>query len=148
MFKEYTVVDDLNANATNNMMSVKIKRGIPLPASVMAQEKYEQELKRRMFPVYLVSLVTKKVTGTSKFHRGMEIMGRTVEAAVAANFYGYDLDDVMYGEAYAVANLYEQFSVGWSTERVLHVMNANLERANWWVDDNEGRIRRWMDELG
>lgn len=127
----------LRSNASNSILKgIRIKPGLPHARAILAQEVFEYEHKRRKFIPCIISTLIKRLTGTSKFHRRMEVKGHMIEAVFAepdAVFIDY-----VRKEAHDLA-AYESFK-GYSPARILAEMYVQEQFARNWVASNRGRI--------
>lgn len=105
-----------SANARNNIFTISVWGGCPVFAGVLAQEVYERNFKRLIFvavfvPLAIVAALVEPLLvplalvpalalpALRPIRERMELMGHEIEAVVAADYYGEDLEAYELSEA-------------------------------------------------
>lgn len=162
-------VDTLKGNARNDIFSIRIKRGVPYPAAIALQERWEQGLQRAfVLLVFLPVMIGAAALAYAvpngviallvapfllllpliPFRSWVELRGHAIEIAAAVQEYGANLDQYEAAEAnmfYGYGGIFKRYG---SVEGV----QAELRKLRPWAAEIARRhaqqIRKDKEKLG
>ena len=137
MFPIVKYVKDLGPNGRNWPGLVHVRKGLPYPAAVVAQEAWESM--HKMDPIKLFHRVFKR---SDQDQREFEFMGHEIECQVMHLLYGVRLDSARQSEALSMKGGYDGLFQNMSIARIKMELEARQEKALKWVNKNMKHIRK------
>lgn len=139
-------VGGLHAHAVNAPGMILLRRGLPVPGAVWAQEFSEARTAWRWLPVHVPAILIGRLRPQwAGWERRIEIMGHEVEVWAEVMLTGAAPWAVRRREARALSG-YRCFE-GWSSGAIMHRMEAVSTPATAFVSRHQSRIRA-MDARG
>lgn len=131
-----------NDNARNWPAVIVMRRGLPCPGAVWAQELYEARKKYLQFIIALPLLLFGKFFPRHDFYRrNLELMGHEVEVWAEYYLLGSDVDTVRQREAQSLSDNYPCFQ-GWTVTKIKKHMKERSRDAILFVRAFKSRIEK------